>query len=499
MLQQNASIVFLSLSHFIQSVKCSFRKIMNKNPETIEDILKYFHGITYHGIDLSLALSNTFSIDQMYGTLHKKRKNDWLYRFLRFRFVNYFLAKRWKNNQNIDLNQVKFLLLSTGEDRVTSLSFPIFEKLKPETGLIIFTSHIPPKINSPFPSINIRDIPYDFSEMQKAVGNFWKDMQKSLSIVQNEFGFSNYRLYSIQSTLCNAVASVLRAECLLSQIKPHLVLSEFDHLNYDAIVLQIARKMNIPTATLVHGLQGGDKFSKSVWAPLIANKIIVWGEWMRDIFEEIGVPTKNIEIGGYPRIREINSDDILTTNKKLLRFNLLSNKPIVLFISTNLSDEKPATELFFNVQKNFPELNFMVRPHPRENLVWYEKNNISHQKLQNPINFTIIESLSVSDIVVGTGSGGVFDAILLSKPVILLKDKRVNYSNFPILDKCVNLNIAYYADNYDDFCKLMNRIKLNLKKKIIVPNYLYTSLGEESAKKSAQLICDYTKKAAIIR
>lgn len=462
---------------------------MKKNPETIDDILKYFKFITYHDISLSRTLTNLFSVGHMYGNLHNKTKLDFTYKFRMFRIINFILALRRKKSKEIKLRQADYLLITHAEDRLKELTFPVLKELNNRNCFVIYVSSVSENKKQLFPTINIEDVPFNFFEMQKGVSAFWKQMKLDLQKLQNEYGFSNLTVYSISCALTYAVSTVLKAELLLSKIQPKVIFTDYDHQHYTSIIIQAAQKLNIPTVTLVHGLQGKGNFDKSTWVPILADKIIVWGEWMERNFQEMGVPVSKIKIGGYPRLRPISKNDVFEAKQKLSKQLIPDNNKIILFISSYKTDRKPILEKYFSYNKLVQGFSFLVRPHPQENLSWYIEHAIGHENLiQDPVEWKLSESIASADVVVGSISGACIDAMLLGKEVVIIRDELLNFEERPMLLNAIENGEIKLAKNLDELLEII-KSGVIFNKNLLQPRTRYASvLGEEAAKLTARVI-----------
>lgn len=460
-----------------------------KKTQTIGEILTYFKGLTFHGVDLSLSLCDQFTVDYVYNTLWTNQNKDWLYRLARMEPIFFYRAKRHHPRMELTIPQAEVLLLSTGVSRNTLLTFHVLDYLAPLTRLVLFTNISVEKEPEKIPFINMVDVPFFFKEWRGTVLSLKDDLEKRLKIFQRDFKPSQLRIYSIFNVLCWSIATVLRAEYLLERAHPKLIFTDMDRQSVDAMIIQVARKMRIPSVTLVHGIRG-EGFLSSLWTPLIADNIICWGEWMRKDFTQLGVAEDKISVGGYPRLYPITDDDYRMASKLLTSQGCSMSSHIVLLLSSNLSDDKPSVDLFMSAQNHSPDFYFMIRPHPSENLAWYESHlSDSSQRLQDTRKWSFMQSMAIADVVVGLNSGACIDAIILGKPVILIKDPILDYSASPMLKNAVDRGVILVANDADDL-----RMKINeamTKRSEMIQSYAseYADcIGEKAAMRTSSIL-----------
>ena len=439
--------------------------MQNKLPQTIGEIMSFFDGISFHGIDLSWALCDQFWNDYAVNSLHNHDRNKIAHMCLQLRYP--FLLKQLRHHPNkpADISQADVILLSAGVQRSTLLSYPILVELHPNPRLIVFTCEKPTvsvgtnqnhafQAEAAIPTLNYNSVPYSLQEWMQAVNQLWIPINRRTDELCRAYNFDF--AYKIINSLCDGIATILRAEAILKLAHPKLVFTIFDRQSPSQFFIQAARQQNIQSVTLVHGLQRDGSFSESQWAPLVADRVIVWGEWMQSHFEKLGVPAKQISIGGYPRLITPNSTERETAILRMKASNWNGHDPVVLYISSSLNPQKSGLELFRKAQACLPQYYFMVRPHPQEPLSWYENNYPGGlARVQNPQEWTLSESLAMADIVTGNASTACLDAMLIGKPVILLQDRVSNYQNFPMLVDAVESKAISTADTTD---KLVTRI-----------------------------------------
>jgi hypothetical protein len=392
--------------------------------------------------------------------------------------------------KEIEIPQADFLLLSQGVTRASLLSYPILDCLAPSSRLIVCTESLTIDETNDIPHLNLRDIPFSFAEWQRFISSIWEDILERITVFQRDFNPNHMQTYSIFSNLCWSVATVLKTEYLFEKSKSRLIFTEADRKYPDSIIIQVARKMGIPSVTLVHGVRGGNRFYSSLEVPLIADRLVVWGEWMQRDYIQLGVSEDQVLVGGYPRIHPITNTDRRIARELLDSQGVLRGKKIIVMLNNNLSKDKPAVELFVNAQHLAPDCYFMIRPHPQENLDWYRTHVPDGlQKVQDPHRWTLMQSLSVANVVVGAGSTACIDAILVGVPLILLQSSILDYGEIPILQEAVDRKAVAVAGNADDLARLLQQNPNNNNKIAqLFAQECAACLGTEAAHLTAEIL-----------
>jgi len=432
-----------------------------KFPQTIDEIRGYFKGLTFHEVDLSIIIGSFFISQYIYGPTRPNYPFNWMYRLAAVKTFFLQRTKRTFSSMKPIIPQADYIMVTTGVDRNDLLMLPVLEQLAHSSRLIIYTESTSLKESYTFPSIRLQDMPFSAKVWQQATSFLWKDIHSRLSVFQKDFGLNYYEVYCILSALCTSIATVLKAERLLEQARPKVVFTEADWYLNNAIILQVARRKDITSATLVHGIRGGDSFHSSLWSYLIADRLIVWGEWMRQDFIGLGIPKNKILVGGYPRLAPLSYKDRQAARDLLLAQTDEISKRVIVLVSSSLGRDKPAVELFMNAQNQSPDCYFMIRPHPQENLAWYETNLLDGLKrVQNPRHWTLANTLALADVVVGTNSTACIDALIIGKRLILIREGGFNYEDTPMLRDAIKRKVAFIAGNSDELAKLLREAPL---------------------------------------
>jgi hypothetical protein len=216
------------------------------------------------------------------------------------------------------------------------------------------------------------------------------------------------------------VASRSVAGCLefLGRSRPTVVLTEYDRNDHWATLILVARSLGIPTLTMVHGVMG----EKAVgFTPVLADKILCWGEMQRRQLIDGGERRAEIVVAGCPRItRELP----LSPAEARAKLGLPAEKPVVLLGTTPVSHREciETAECFCAAMNGVESVSAIVRLHPSERLADYESvaKRYPNVHFGGNADATLDDALAAADIVVVTSSGFGGDALVKRRLAIVL-------------------------------------------------------------------------------
>ncbi|MAR99891.1 MAG: hypothetical protein CMH24_00770 [Nitrosomonadales bacterium] len=267
-----------------------------------------------------------------------------------------------------------------------------------------------------FKKIVLKKINSIYSEIQKGdsnkflFGKHGKALKLSLKVLFNGY---------IPLILEQAIIS----EYILNKYKPKKIISPDASDARTRIYKLIGKNLNIPSLDIQFGLTGPEGVE---WKFFVADKVAVWGKSSKDNLIKHGIKKEKILITGSPR-----HDALVFPNKKILnnlrdKYKLNSNQKIILYASTYtdkshhmfsnsnvLDDMKLAV---FETAKAFPNLTFLVKPHPVEDI---HESFILGKSCKNVIFIDKKEDISLlihlSDYFLSFGSTSTIDALIINK------------------------------------------------------------------------------------
>lgn len=269
------------------------------------------------------------------------------------------------------------------------------------------------------------------------------DFQKKINY--KNINLWNYLNYYFETLLTNAyvpnfIKTIQAIKFLLEKIKPKSILLVYERGPYSLACNVAADMLGIKSIGLQHGVMDKRDHNYAIQdlstkesdlnCP-IPSKMLVYGEYYKELLiNGASYPDDRISVVGYPAFEGINGDlTILKRTEILKNLGLDPSKKIIL-VATSLFQKYHGSEDYdvlmvktladkFGNNQNF---QIILKPHPRENIKIYrqiinEKNLSNFQILQNPIQ----QLLVVCDMLVTVMTTAVLEAMVLKKPVLLVK------------------------------------------------------------------------------
>ncbi len=198
--------------------------------------------------------------------------------------------------------------------------------------------------------------------------------------------------------------------------RPAAILTEYDRNRLWSCLVLAARLVQIPTVTLVHGVMGPEAIG---FAPVLADRIVCWGEADKRKLLAAGEPPERIVVGGCPRL---SRDLSYSGPEARIRLGLGPNARVALLATSPDRGRLSLAEQFCTAVEAVPDIIGMVRLHPAESMLVYAEVAARHPRVRFMENTeaTLDESLAAADVAVVRGSGVGGDALVKRRPVIVL-------------------------------------------------------------------------------
>jgi len=204
---------------------------------------------------------------------------------------------------------------------------------------------------------------------------------------------------------------------MLERLQPEIVILFNENSLPDRAMANVARMKGIPSIAIQHGL-----FIGYVYRSLATDKMLVWGDEPRKFWLQQGcVPERVISIGALAHEK--------WQPLKKQATSVLHIKPCILFLGQNpaafISHEthRKTVDAVFRVIRALPEYDFVVKPHPGEDIKPYQT---AYDGLPSKFNVELLNGGKVEDailesnLVITVFSTAGLEAMLLGKPVIVL-------------------------------------------------------------------------------
>jgi hypothetical protein len=299
--------------------------------------------------------------------------------------------------------------------------------------------------------IKIRRASHDFFKHDfQAVSMHFKDIPpQSLKLLF---------LWFFQVFAQRNIVNCINAKHCLGIIKPSKIVSGdvADPLN--RIYSNIAINCKIPIVEIQFGIYDSTSVE---WRFCLADKIVVWGEYFRELFEkEYFIPKTKIVVLGSPRF------DYLLNKTKDADFNEDTKPKKVLFASmySEISnyDDSYDVKLIDNfklmvvkVASKLKNIELYIKPHPLESIDWISNNNLDNVIIVDKHN-DIREYISQVDVFITFGSTATFDALLGEKIVLLANTPNLIWWDDIFLKYNAAINIHSENELYEIIEKILN-------------------------------------------
>jgi len=181
---------------------------------------------------------------------------------------------------------------------------------------------------------------------------------------------------------------------------------------FEKCCLLAGNVLGIPVFVAQHG--SGVGFGKIRKELLVPVTFLVFGRKHKEKLLAMGVPGSNIVVTGSPMADEIAR--LPAKKSSELQHALVLTQP---FVEDALWSEGQRRRFFAvlkQVMNKLPQVAFVIKPHPREKRLLYEKAFDGVRVSDAPL----YEELTRADLVFGVNSTALMEALLLNRPVIVL-------------------------------------------------------------------------------
>lgn len=239
---------------------------------------------------------------------------------------------------------------------------------------------------------------------------------------------SDYLCRQILGT-ATTVVNLLRAEMLISGLKPDIVLYHANIHSVETCDILPARKLGIPTLAIDHGINGYFDAQRMTFATEFYG---VSGTCLKDaMIRSLHPPEQAIKVIGNTRCEQITLSN-LSTGEAKLQFGFDPDRPLCIFCDqggwSHMYEWRHATYKnvgeIIQLKQLIPELQIIYRIHHGRNYDgmsrYFEKLGMPDIKLQNSLAPILTDILPAADLVVSHYSSAVSEALASGVPVIYL-------------------------------------------------------------------------------
>jgi hypothetical protein len=244
----------------------------------------------------------------------------------------------------------------------------------------------------------------------------------------------SYRLGSNDASNPQLRSTILDIRDTLARAQPKLIVLDNDSLPLQRAILYAARQLQIPVATIQHGIFMASAES-NIMDGYCTDYMLVWGRFFKDLYVRRGIlPDDKVHVLGYPY--RITMPKPISSRTK---------RPVVCFLGQPWEhyDEhlrEPKRRIILSVTRACRRfgLPLVYRPHPTESRAQLVDEHIG-LKL-TPRRESLAEAIARHECFVSINSTALVEAALGGKIAVQIRDDAFSADNFEELGAGYSLN-----------------------------------------------------------
>jgi hypothetical protein len=336
----------------------------------------------FFGIPLGATLNDWFITAFVDGLGDWRWRRKWLMRLL---YHRHRISPKIHRRTGDTLAAGRVLVTwSAPSHRFDRLLLPVLERLgEGECAVLYGRDGVAPLVPAGIVHLPYRDVmDFDALAWRREYQRCWPAWRRTIKDACARYAFPEGAFELLALELMVASQRVLGCLRFLEAHRPSVILTEYDRNALWSCLVLAARKLGIPSLTLVHGVIERDAFG---FSPVLADHILCWGELDR---------------------------------AKLLDHS----RPVVMLATSSDSTRFELAEAFCTAMEQLPGASGVVRLHPSDNLTSYQTMIARHPTVSFVENgrVSVDEALATTDFVVVRASGFGSDALVKRKPVVVL-------------------------------------------------------------------------------
>lgn len=249
---------------------------------------------------------------------------------------------------------------------------------------------------------------------------------------------------------------IMAFEMLLKQLKPSYILTEYDRNGLCSGLVLVARKLNIPTFSHMHGVVN-HRFG---YLPLLADYLFCWGNRQKELLVKLGANPDRLIVSGATQL----SDQTIEIDRKELlnKLDVHEDQKIVILATNPINDEDRLSliSIFCDAVDQLPQIKGIVRLHPSEDIEFYKNFRDSFPEILFDKNQTLNfeESLALADLVCIFNSAYGIDACVKNIPTMIIN---LNSDNLGQAADLIDNGAFPFAENSDGLKSLIQEFFTN--------------------------------------
>ena len=446
----------------------------------------------FFGVPLGATLNDILITNFLNGQGNWHWKTRWLNRAL---MVRHWLYPRRTKNPSPPPPRGRILVAwLDATQRLTDIVLPVLQALKGDPCAVLCGNPgVTPLVPAGMPCIAWDQVwSYAVNDWRTEYRRCRPEWAVRLNSLCRQFDLLAGAFEQLTFELMTASQNVAGCIAFLKAARPAAIVTDFDRNQQWSCLVLAARLLRIPTVTLVHGVMHEAALG---YSPVLADKIVCWGEFDREKLLAAGEPPDKILIGGCPRL---SRDLSATAAQGRMKLSLDPQKPVVMFATSPEGKRLELAESFCAAVEKLDFLSGVVRLHPSEKLASYRAIIEKHPRV---IFFeshvaTLDESLAAADMIVVHSSGVGSDALVKRRPSVVL-DFEAQPSGYS--GDLVERAGCPHARTPDELADILRRILLDepfRRQLALAAEHFVESFCSVYGGESARLIADIVRQAA---
>ncbi len=374
----------------------------------------------FFGIPLGATLNDCFVTGFIDGLGDWRRRTKWLRRVL---YHRHRIAPKTHRTTGATFAPGRVLVTwSIPSHRYDRLLLPVLERLdEGECAVLYGHDGVARLVPAGVPHLSYREVmDFDARAWRREYDRCRPSWERTIRDACERHGFPEGAFELLSLELMVASQRVLGCLEFLEAHRPAAILTEYDRNNLWSCLVLAARKLGIPSLTLVHGVIERDAFG---FAPVLADHILCWGELDRAKLVGAGEPPSRVAVAGCPRLsRDLPSPSL----EGRRRLGIDHDGPVAILATSPERYRLALAEAFCAAIEQLPGMSGVVRLHPSEDLTSYAAIIAGHPTVSFVENSraSTDEALAATDVVVVRASGFGSDALVKRKPVVVLSPEQ---------------------------------------------------------------------------
>lgn len=448
---------------------------------------------TFRGVSIGAALGKLLSIEMNQDIKRWQSPPKWIKKWLRYQVDTYKHRFTMPRNTVSVKNLDSYILFGWVRDREDFSRFlqPVIGSLGAERCFVFSASE---SVRAAKPQgtafVNVRHLPFDSAlwwHDYRTVSVEWKRrLRKVLKAHHLPVEFSAY----LNTYIVFYTQMIARFDDLFQRSRPKAIVTEYDRDGINACLVLTAKRYEVPTFTMVHGVISPPSV---VHAPLLADVAFCWGQQHHDQFVSMGTAPERLVITGRQ-----NFSATLDAGAAEARSRLPVDSTVPLItLATNtiqLQQRLRMARIFCEAISQTTTFAGCIRLHPAENRQDYQTiaEQFPHIPITDKNDFSVDEALAMSSVVVCHDTGLGPEALLKGRLAVILNVVDVPLGNAKVLiqkAKCPEVGSA------TELLQTLERIHNNhhyrqelLEAAEQFVGYQYAALGAEAVANTVQAI-----------